>query len=312
MRRTCIAIVLSLIVSVASIGFYLCKEPAIFLEAKDMNEILLAVFGASISIFLTELFEYHYKKQDAETALLNTTERVISGFTGLMSVTVESIGDLEPQDVHNLLIEYFDEESNNLILPALSLNIHEARDRLIQAIEHCDTDACDAIASDASSHFNRYVSRVMGSVRKSVEGYLSCFDYCRKDINDLIDISSRFSSVPTSFLFAYRKKDLDSISNILAGVQSAFSKTVGVCRLFKLGEAGYSELLTCCLAAEEKWVEHRAFQIDGNTYYSENKFVRELFCAIYEFASHASPEMYRQYRDAASHWFSSAKDIEQP
>lgn len=311
MRRSFIAIVLSLVASVASFGFYLCKEPAVFLEAEDMNEILLAVFGAGISIFFTELFEFHYKKRDAEMALLCTTERVISGFTELVPVTVESIGDLGPQDVCNLLIEYFAEEFDNRILSALSPNGHEARDRLIRAIEHCDAGMCDAIASDASSHFNRYVLRVMGSVRKSAEGYLVCFDYCRKDINDLIDISSRLSSVPTSFLLARRKKNLDSINHILAEVCPAFSKIVGACRLFELGEAGYSELLTCCLEAEKKWVEHKAFQIDGNTCFSENKYIRELFCAIYEFASHVSPEMCRQYRNAASFWFSLPKGIAQ-
>lgn len=312
MRRTCIAIVLSFLASIASFCFYLSDAPAIFLEAKDMNEILLAVFGAGISMFFTELIEYIYKKRDIEMALLNAAERVISAFAELMPVSIESIGDLNSRDKIQLLIEYFDEEYSNQVLPGLLLNSHDARDRLIREIEHCDVDECDAIAADRDSHFNRYRMRLLSSIRKSAEGYLSCFDYSRKDIDDFINICSNISSVSFPFSLACRKTILDSINHTVAEACSVFSKTAGVCRLSKLGEVGYSELLACCQAAEKSWVEREVFRLEETTYYSDNKYARELFCAIYEYADHVSPDMCRQYREAASSWFSPVKDAEQP
>lgn len=144
--------------------------PPIFLSVEQTNELLLALFGAGVSIFFVALLEYGDQKARLEDRLLVQAERVVSLYEGLEECLIET-SSLDSERTFDLFVKFFEEESKGRvrILPV----DHSARDRLIQHIEQCGADHCSKYADDPNSNFNRYVERQKHRVDAAAKSYMS-------------------------------------------------------------------------------------------------------------------------------------------
>lgn len=138
MRLSKTVVIVSLIASLISFCLYVSDANAFVLTAGQMNEVLLAVFGAGVSSFGVGLIEYRYYRVDSEDKLLKKAHLLISAIDGLEEFR---LGHVEGFNAEQLFLDYLREEETNQAVIGGPLSIvlsHASRDALIVAIEHCD------------------------------------------------------------------------------------------------------------------------------------------------------------------------------
>lgn len=299
MKRSVFAISVSFIASIASLLCYLSDFPSAIpcITYKQMNDLLLAVFGAGISILPIELLGYVHDCNNLEKRLLKQVERQISLFAGMKQLSFESVGDFGSEKTCELLRDYFDEASLNM-LPGIAFPTrHDARNKLIQAIENCSEPECDSYASDEASHFNLFMQRAHQSIRDSFEGYRFSFDTANSSKGQLIQTLEDLSYLPIRAFWRgkpikmtrkYKKEQLESIKKLIERDYRKLEDVAKQCRLFECEHAGYSDLIDAFLACEDSWLEDVSIAYGDSTYHSRNKFARELYDRVSKFANYSN------------------------
>lgn len=295
-------IVFSLIAIVVSFSFYIAPFSAVLLTCEQMNEILLAVFGAGVSALFVGVMEYWHRMHELESDLLNTAEPLISAVAGLAECSIESIADVH--DSSDLLIAYFIEESNNAlwekgtgILP----ESHDKRNCIIQNIEGCSDDECESFATDPNSSSSRYIQRVKCSIIKTTESYRSC-DKKFSDTARFIDghlarfsyLASNFESIPFLKDLPGAKKTLllqefaDAKKQVSDALQPAFS----LVRLFDQNDSGFDQLLSMFMKTEKQWLKRGS---ENGASGERNSFAYSLFEPLSEFAAITKSPVAKHY-----------------
>lgn len=304
MKRITIQLYVSLVATIISFSCYLAPLPSLFLSSSQMNEVLLSIFGAGISIVFTGLIEYCFKCNELENRLLIQSERVISSIAGLKPCVIESIDGLSIDELVQLLSNYFDEEYRNVHFSTLLPIRHDTRDKLIRIIENCPQTKCEQYANDSRSSFSRYISRVIVSVHSSVESYRFCFDKrydVKTPLSEIMEditylpIRAFWRGKPIRLTCCVKKNLLKKINESLEATYAHLEKTAGFCRLYKEGDVALSELLKSLIEGEKHWNTSETIEIDGISYCIGNTPAYELFGLVSNFASYTSSKEKSHY-----------------
>ena len=297
MKRSDFAICVSFIASIASLFCYLSDSPSVIpcIAYEQMNDLLLAVFGAGISILPIELLGYVHDCNNLEKRLLQQAERQISLFAGMKQLSFESTGNLGSEETCELLRNYFEEASLNM-LPGTAFPIrHDARNKLIQAIENCNESECDSYASDESSHFSLFMRRTYRAIRDSFESYRFSFDITSSAKDEFLQTLDELAYLPIRAFWRGTPIKVTSkteqIRHIKKQIESNYGKLEEVakqCHLFECGQASHSDLIDVFLACEKSWVEDTSTTYESSTYHSTNKLARELYDRVSDFAKYTA------------------------
>ena len=176
-RNTIIACIIEIVFSFL---LYLSQIPPIILTSDQMNELLLAIFGAGMGALATGILEYISYKKTLENKLLEQIEPLISGLSFIRHLSLEHIN--VNINSESLYLAYLDEvESNSLNIIKKS---HTARTELIRAIERCPEAKCHKHLWNPRSHYNRYLDRAKSTIDEIANAYLTLdvkFCYARDD-----------------------------------------------------------------------------------------------------------------------------------
>lgn len=301
MRRLIKTILISLIISVVSFGFYLCPQPAILINDNAMNELLLAMFGAGISIVFTESMEYRYRRNELEDSLLSQSERLISSFAGIKEIALEPLGNASAAETCELLCAYFEERDEGSILSQLFSEQHKIRNKIIQIVEGCTESECEAYADNSSSCFNRLIKRVEDSIQQTYESYRFCFDNRYDKKNQVIETVSGinyftelpcFSEPPR---FSKKGRLLYEYKMLIEKDYTELDEVIKACRLFENGQTGYSPLLRAFFQSEKLWNRHCGTSGSLGFTRSENRYAIDLFNKMALFAKRTSSPLAHYY-----------------
>lgn len=296
-------IVFSLIAIVVSFSFYISPYSAVMLSCEQMNEILLAVFGAGVSALFVGVMEYWHRMHQLENDLLNSAEPLISAVADLAECTVESIGDV--RDPTALLIDYFEEERVNAlrrkgtgILPVK----HDKRNCIIREIERCSDEECESYASDSCSSSSRYIQRAECNIVKSIASYRSCARTLKDTSRIIDDLLARFYYLTGSFMSIPLLGDLPGAKKALflrefidakSRVVDSLKPVFGQVRLFDLSDAGYDELLSAFRKVEKQWLRHI---FENGSSFERNTFAYSLFEPLSKFAAMSKSPVAKHYK----------------
>lgn len=294
MRLSRTIVIASSIIAVISFIFYICPLNAVILTNEQMNEILLAVLGAGISSLFVGAIEYCDCCRELEDRFLFGIEPLLSALGGLDECCIGSLST--PEDTLGLLLAYYEEEESRAFwLSVISDAKHEQRDRLIQAIEHCEKDECERYYSDKTSSTRRYLLRLENDIKKSVRRYLRLADKLPSE-DDVYILSSKFAYFPGS----WKLKQMTAIAEKINAIRNDYQDVVGKCRLFNCGNCGYSELLTAikkCEKAQTRYDREGRARSDRDAY--------ELYVLVYEFASRCHSPYAEKYEEVP--WWEKAE-----
>ena len=294
-------VVVSFLAASVSFMLYIAPCDAILLSSNQINEVLLAIFGAGISSLGVGLIEYCHHKNKLENRLLITAEPLISAVAGLKQCNFERIGD--GVNASSLLVAYFEEKESNELLGKSASPVfpasHVARNTLICAIEHCDEGKCDLYANNPGSSSSRYIARFEKNLLEVANTYRGCdrsfremgprFDDEIECFSYLFDCFSRipvFSNCPS----VRKRRCIKEIKESKAEIESKLEPVFGQVRLFDCNQSGYSELLACFLGVQKQWIN-----LDVNAICGENAFARSLFELLSDFASATNSTVAKYY-----------------
>lgn len=251
-----------------------------------MNEILLAVLGAGISSLFVGAIEYCDRCRELEDRFLFGIEPLLSALGGLDECCIGSLST--PEDTLGLLLAYYEEEESRAFwLSVKSDAKHEKRDRLIQAIEHCEKDECERCYSDETSSTRRYLLRLENDIQKSVRRYLRLADNLPSEDKVYI-LSSKFAYFPGT----WKLKQMAAIAEKINTIRDDYRDVVGKCRLFNCGNCVYSELLAAikkCEKAQTRYDREGRARSDRDAY--------ELYTLVCEFANKCCSPYAEKYKE---------------
>ena len=261
MRLEKFQIAAALVAAVLSFSLYVSPLPPVLLSLDQAHEVLLAVFGAGVSILFAEFINYAYHARELEGDLLETAEPLISSLAQLGDLTVENVGDDGP--AVDLLVAYFEEEESNAFWANNSsphAPSHVCRNRLICAIENCGVDECDKFASDPFSSFSRYVLRAKGYLDDLARKYRWCDEAFRGSGRDmdaklarLSYLSGLLAEVPLLRRLpgARKTRSLKRLKSTKAKLETSLEPTFQMVRLFYSKDKNYLQLLFAFLESRE-------------------------------------------------------------
>lgn len=303
MRLEKIQIVAALVAAALSFSVYVSPLPPVLLNLGQAHEVLLAVFGAGVSILFAELINYAYHARELEGDLLETAEPLISSLAELRDLTVESVSDDAP--AIDLLVAYFEEEKSNAFWANTGSShapSHMCRNRLVCAIENCGDDECDKFASDPSSSFSRYVLRTKDYLDDSAKRYWWCdkaFCGSGRDLDAnlarLSYLSGSLAEVPLVRRLpgARKTQSLKNLKSTKAKLETSLEPTFQKVRLFYREDKNYLELLSAFL--ETRKVLTSLF--DGRNGFDRGCALM-LFKPLSEFASLTKVDAAKHYKQS--------------
>lgn len=126
MRLSRTIVIASFITAAISFILYISPLNAIGLTDEQMNEVLLAVFGAGISSLFVGIIEYGDRRRELEDRFLFGIEPLLSALGGLDGNCIGSLSMSE--DTLELLLAYYGEEETRAFRLALKLDAkHEKK-----------------------------------------------------------------------------------------------------------------------------------------------------------------------------------------
>ena len=269
----------SLIAIVASSFLYLSPMPPLVFNAVQMNDLLVAIFGAGIGSLVISLIEHHSNCKELEESLFENIEPLISALAELKECTIESIPDVKyPQ---RFLKEFYEEQSNCLAANPLFPSKNEKRDKLIQAIEKCPLGECERYLNNKESSFRRYLSRMESYLDESVISYLN-LDKKMIYIVKLLVINQQMA-----YLFpviSRKNKIIKEINNKLIEIKEKYNSIIGSCRLYKDGNYERGDLLNDFVQSESIWSHGCMVSLGGREINVVNRDAYALFTEVFAFA----------------------------
>lgn len=263
--------------------FYLCPSPAIIISSEQMNEFLLAIFGAGMGALATSMLDYLTNRRKLENRLFEQIEPLITSLSTIRRLRLESLGDGQCSD--SLYLAYLEEEeSNSLKIVETS---HAQRTKLIQAVESCSEAECDEFKSDANSHFSRYLNRAKSTVDNIANNYL----YLGAKLNSMTDIIRTIDEINyLTFDLCCRAKILKQIENELRDIQDRYRELVKVCNLYRLENNSQAALINGIREHEHNWVQ------SSSSSHGENYDALNLFSLASKFAQSTSSKYLDEYK----------------
>ena len=276
-------IIICIIEIIFSFSLYLSQMPPIILTSEQMNELLLAVFGAGMGALATGMLEYISYKRTLENNLLEQIEPLISGLSTIRRLSLEPIDD--DNNCKSLYLAYLDEEGSN------SLNIiktsHTARTELIKAIERCPKVECYIHLLNPSSHYNRYLNRTKSNIDKIANDYLSLavrLSYARTGLQTANDINY------LTFNLCCKARVLKQLKSELERIQDKYNEAIGYCRLYKIGDFSQADLIRKIGEFEQSWT------YASSSIHDENPDALVIFDLASEFAKFTSSKYCAEYK----------------
>lgn len=286
MRLSRTIVIASSIVAAISFIFYICPLNAVILTDEQMNEVLLAVLGAGISSLFVGAIEYCDCCRKLEDRFLLGIEPLLSGLGGMKECCIESLSLCE--DTLGLLLAYYkEEESCAFQLPGISDARHEQRDRLIQAIEHCEKCECESYYADEASPTRQYLLRLESRIREAARRYSQLEDKFPSEDNVYV-LKSKFVYFPGS----WKLKQISAIARKINAVRGDYRDVIGKCNLFGRGDCGYFELLDAIKKCE---MEQMRYDREGASWIDRDAY--ELYLLVYEFASRCRSPYAEKYEE---------------
>lgn len=303
MRLSKNQIIVSFVLAIVSFGLYVSSLPPAILNAEQINELLLALFGAGVSTLFVAAMEYKDQKGKLENELLNIAESLISAVAGLKECTVESIG--ASAESMALLISYLEEESSNALCKEGSnspfYTCQSKRNQIIQAIENCQDDECASFASDPCSSSSRYIARAKQNIKNAAASYLAC-DKTMREMGRHIDekleefsyLTDSLVKIPLlkSITKAKKARSLREFKQAKFEVINALEPALQQVRLFYKEESNYAELLSSLKSAEEEWLKFSGAKDSGREI---NTFAWKLFESLSDFAALTKSPVAKHY-----------------
>lgn len=284
-RNTIIACIIEILFSFL---LYLSQIPPIFLTSDQMNELLLAIFGAGMGALATGTLEYISYKRTLENNLLEQIEPLISGLSIIRRLGLEAIDDDNSSD--SLYLAYLDEEELNSL--TFHKKTHTARTELIKAIERCPKAECRKHLSNRHSHYNRYLDRAKSTIDEIVNAYLSLdakFCYARDCLHTSNDINY------LTFNMCSRARVLKQLESELERIQAKYRELIGYCRLYRIGDYSQADLIRRIRDFEKNWT------CASDSIPDEKPDALVLFNLASEFAKYTNSKYYAKYR--RGHWW---------
>ena len=275
MRLSRTIVIASSIVAAISFIFYICPLNAVILTDEQMNEVLLAVLGAGISSLFVGTIEYCDRCRELEDRFLFGIGPLLSGLGGMKECCIESLPLCE--DTLGLLLAYYkEEESCAFQLPGVSDARHEQRDRLIQAIEHCQKCECESYYADKDSSTRHYLLRLENRIREAARRYPRLEDKFPSE-DDVYVLESKFAYFPGS----RKLKQISAIARKINAVRSDYQD-----------DCGYFELLDAVKKCE---MEQTRYDREGVAWIDRDAY--ELYLLVYEFASRCRSPYAEKYEE---------------
>ena len=290
MRLQKTIITVSFWATLISFALYIAPCDALLLTNKQVNEVLLAIFGAGVSSLGIGILEYRHCKHAFENKLLLAAEPLISAVGGLRELSVESIG--EADDSTRLLLNYLQEEESNRMRARGALSAfpttHACRDALICAIERCDEGEAESFAQDSNSSSMGYISQAIWRLNNVASSYHSC-DKRLKEQSALIEseveeatyLFGWLNKIPCLAKRSDAKKTsclnelLSNLNKIRDELEPAFQQA----RLLACESASISEAFDCFLDTQK----HR-LSPSCHLNQEQNEYVPALFKPLSQFA----------------------------
>lgn len=272
---------ISFVLVIVSLTFYLLPVPALVLEAEQLNELLLAVFGAGVGSFSVGIIEYCSQRNELENKLFDAMEPLISALAGLKECVIESISGVK--DPRQLILDFYTERSSSKFRSAIfpDGNVNQARDRLVRAIEGCSLDECDKYFNDEGSLVRRYLKRFESNLEQSVDSYLNLGN----KLACVNELQSTVRQLAYLFFGASRKtKKGQKINDRLIAIVEHYDSVIGSCRIYKHEDYGSENILNDITAVESTWIPSHPVSIDGNEINIINCDAYGLFVDVSEFA----------------------------
>lgn len=286
MRLSRTIVIASSIVAAISFIFYVCPLNAVILTDEQMNEVLLAVLGAGISSLFVGTIEYRDRCRELEDRFLFGIEPLLSGLGGMKECCIESLSPCD--DTLGLLLAYYkEEESCAFQLPGISDARHEQRDRLIQAIEHCEKCECERYYADKDSPTRQYLLRLENRIREAARRYPRLEDKFPSE-DDVYVLKSKFAYFPGS----WKLKQISAIARKINAVRGDYQDVIGKCNLFDSGDCGYFELLDAVKKCE---MEQTRYDREGMAWIDRDAY--ELYLLVSEFASKCRSPYAEKYEE---------------
>ncbi len=301
MRLEKTQVVVSFVAVVVSFLLYVSPLPPFLLTLEQAHEVLLAVFGAGVSIMFAELINYRHHLRELERDLLEAAEPLISSLAEIDGHPIETFG--KGEDTHALLAEFLEEEEANAFKLRSSSPLaasHKARNRLIREIERCEEVDCAEFADNPDSSFSRFVLRTKGGLGDWAKKCSSCdkaFHGAGRAIDDTISkmsyIGERFSGVPLLRFLPGAKKTrcLDVIKARKTELESCLEPVFRCARLFYSGEEGHARLLYCHMDLQREIRESV-----GERYEGKDGLPMALFDPLSKFAETTKSETAEHYK----------------
>lgn len=301
MRLQKTQIIAALIAAALSFALYLSPLSPFLLNLDQAHEVLLAVFGAGVSILFAELINYVYHSRELEKGLLESAEPLVSSLVDLGDLVIENAGD----DVDSvvLLVDYLRGEESNALSASGCWPFapgHASRNRLICAVEGYSEDDCDRFAGDPDSSFCRYVLRAKSSLDDLSRKYWWCdkaFRTSGREIDDKLAkisyLSGMFAEVPVLRHLPGAKKTrlLKDFKLNKEALEDALESTFRQVRLFYAEDKSYAELLEAFVKSRDIFKT----VLDGACSLGEGCAMK-LFVPLAGFASLAKADAAKRYK----------------
>lgn len=286
MRLSRTIVIASFIVATISFIFYICPLNAVILTNEQMNEVLLAVFGAGISSLFVGAIEYCDRCWELEDRFLFGIEPLLSALGGMKEFHLGY--PLQCEDPLGLLLAYYEEEESYVSqLLGISDAKHEQRDRLIQAIEHCEKDECERYYLDEDSQTRRYLLCLENAFQESVEQYRRLADKFPSE-DDVYILKSKSAYFPGT----WKLKQMSAIVEKIDAIRGDYQDVVGKCRQFNSRDRSYYELLDAIKKCEK---EQTRYDREGMAWLDRDAY--ELYVLVCEFASRCRSPYAEKYRE---------------
>ena len=164
---------------------------------------------------------------------------------------------------------------------------HEQRDRLIQAIEHCEKDECERYYLDEDSQTRRYLLCFENVFQESVEQYRQLADKFPSE-DDVYILKSKFAY----FSGTWKLKQMSAIVEKIDAIRGDYQDVVGKCRQFNSRDRSYYELLDAINKSEK---ERMRYDREGMAWLDRDAY--ELYVLVYEFASGCRSPYAEKYKE---------------
>lgn len=282
MRVSRLILWVSFAAAITSLALYLCPVPAIWLSADQVNNLLLAIFGAACPSFAFGLLEYESRVRDNESTYLKLCERVYSEITGLKECVVGTITDDRDLDFR-LVLAYLDELDCNTLSPSFSGTSHTARNNIIKEIEGCELNECCNYAMRPFSRSSIYLDQLESNLITALDSYRQ-FDSPFKKNRDAIKDLARDICYFMPHLSRNKKKtaSISCTITLLETVGSCLSDSIGKANLFYADNGSFLDSFCSVKASEDKWASHNFMALGGPA--SGNQFCEQMYELVSQFA----------------------------